>query len=200
DNHIIRSVLLTLADWSDGTPGTRLHGNPMYLGVVGGAYQTTFAALLTGTARAAIEEYEQIIRNKSVIGNPRLLRMNDPENQRPFGQAMSLADCAEAAALAAGQLYMDQCARWARDGTPIAPAETLRIWGIAREASLMACDAVELLFLTSGATTANRGQRLQRYFRDVQMYRIHPSAQPIVQTMRGQASLGLPVQLLGPPP
>jgi 3-hydroxy-9,10-secoandrosta-1,3,5(10)-triene-9,17-dione monooxygenase len=194
------NVLLSLEDWSNGTPGTRLHRNPMYLGVVGGAYQTTFSAMLTGTARAALEEYEQVIRTKTALGNPNLLRLHDPENQRPYGKARSLADSAEAVTLAAAQLYMDQCQRWAKDGTPISPADTLRIWGMAQEACFLACDAVELLFHTAGATTANRGQRLQRYFRDVQMYRIHPAAQPIVATFRAQADLGLPVTLFGGPP
>jgi 3-hydroxy-9,10-secoandrosta-1,3,5(10)-triene-9,17-dione monooxygenase len=200
DRHITTwNVILTLADFSEGTPGTRLHGNPMYLGVVGGAYHTTFGAMLTGTARAALEEYEEIIRTKKVLGNPNMLRMNDVDHQRALGKAMALTDMAEATTLAAAQLYMDQCHRWAKDGTPITPADTLKIWSLAQQASLTACDAVELLFHTGGANAANRGQRLQRYFRDVQMYRVHPSSQPVVSTLRGQAHLGLPVAFGAPP-
>jgi 3-hydroxy-9,10-secoandrosta-1,3,5(10)-triene-9,17-dione monooxygenase len=125
DRHVTDwNVVLTLADFSKGTPGTRLHGNPMYLGVMGGAYHTTFGAMLTGTARAALEEYEEVIRTRKVLGNPDMFRMNDPEHQRAFGTAMGLADTAEAATLAAAQMYMDQCDRWATDGTPITPADT----------------------------------------------------------------------------
>jgi 3-hydroxy-9,10-secoandrosta-1,3,5(10)-triene-9,17-dione monooxygenase len=200
DRHITDwNVIMTLADFSKGTPGTRLHGNPMYLGVVGGAYHTTFGAILTGTARAALEEYDEIIRTRKVLGNPNMLRMNDPDHQRAFGKAMALTDIAEATTLAAAQMYMDQCRRWATDGTPITPADTLKIWSIAQQASLIACEAVELLFHTGGANAANRGQKLQRYFRDVQMYRVHPSSQPIVSTLRGQAYLGLPVAFGAPP-
>jgi 3-hydroxy-9,10-secoandrosta-1,3,5(10)-triene-9,17-dione monooxygenase len=200
DRHVTSwNVLLSLEDWRDGTPGTRLHNNPMYLGVVGGAYHTTFGAMLTGTARAALEEYEQIIRTRKVLANPNLLRMNDPESQRPFGKAMALTDAAEAVTLAAADLFMEQCHRWAKDGTPITPADTLRIWTMAQEACFMAADAVELLFHTGGATAANRGQRLQRYFRDVQMYRVHPSSQPLISILRGQANLGLPVAFGSPP-
>ena len=200
DHHVTSwNVLLSLENWTDGTPGTRLHGNPMYLGVVGGAYHTTFGAMLTGTARAALEEYEQIIRTKKVLANPNLLRMNDPESQRAFGRAMALTDTAEAATIAAAQMYVDQCNRWAADGTPITPADTLRMWTLSQQASLTACEAVEVLFHAGGATAANRGQRLQRYFRDVQMYRVHPSSQPVIWQLRGQAHLGLPV-LFGAPP
>jgi alkylation response protein AidB-like acyl-CoA dehydrogenase len=200
DRHVTTwNVIMTLDDFRDGTPGTRLHGNPMYLGVVGGAYHTTFGAMLTGTARAALEEYEQILRTKKVLGQPNLLRMSDPDSQRALGKAMALADMAEAATLAAAQMFIDQCHRWATDGTPITPADTLRMWTLAQEASLTACSAVELLFHTGGATAANRGQRLQRYFRDVQMYRVHPSSQPNVTMMRGQAHLGFPVVFGAPP-
>ena len=200
DRHIVTwNTILTLDDWSDGTPGTRLHGNPMYLGVVGGAYHTTFGAIYVGAARAALEEYEQVLRTRKVIANPNLLRMMDPESQRAFGNAQSLTDAAESVTLSAAQLFIDQCDRWARHGTPISTADTLRIWGMARQATLMACEAIEQLFHSAGATASNRGQRLQRYFRDAQMYRVHPSAQPIISTLRGTASLGLPVYF-GPPP
>ena len=56
---------------------------------------------------------------------------------------------------------------------PISAADTLRVWGIAREGCRAACEAVEMLFHSAGASVAKRGDRLQRYFRDVQMYRIH---------------------------
>ena len=40
-------------DWSKGTPGAILHGNPLYLGVFGGSYQLCFSAIMHGAARAA---------------------------------------------------------------------------------------------------------------------------------------------------
>ena len=95
---------------------------------------------------------------------------------------------------------MDYCARWGRDRTPITTEDTLRLWCMAQEACFMACEAVELLFKTSGAATANRGQRLQRYFRDIQMYLIHPSSQPWTSAARAQAHLKLPIAMFGVSP
>ena len=40
-------------------------------------------------------------------------------------------------------------------------------------------------------------QRMQRYFRDIQMYLVHPSSQPIVQSLYAQNYLGLAVGLPG---
>ena len=192
DRHIVDSnMLLSSEQFPDGTPGTRLHKNPMYLSVIGGAYHCEFGAITTGAARAALDEYEQILRTRKTPGGL-ALKLNDPESQRAFGQAINLTDSAEALTLAAAQLYMDQCHRWAKDGSPITARDTLQVWGMAREACLMACEAVELLFQTAGATVCLSGQRLQRYFRDVQMYRIHVTAQPQVATMTAQTHLGLP--------
>ncbi len=38
---------------------------------------------------------------------------------------------------------------------------------------------------------------MQRYFRDIQMYLVHPSAQPIVDQFYAQNHLGLAVGLPG---
>ncbi len=38
---------------------------------------------------------------------------------------------------------------------------------------------------------------MQRYFRDIEMYRLHIQAQPNLPTARGQVALGLQANLLG---
>ncbi len=103
---------------------------------------------------------------------------------------MNLADAAEAVTFVAVEAYMEQCRRWERDRTPILAADTLKLWGMAQEASQLACRAVDLLFETAGPRASMGGQRLQRYFRDIQMYRVHTTAQPSFVTLRAQAHLG----------
>ena len=188
-------LILTSNGFNDGTPGTRLHGDPMYLGVAGGAYLTEFGAITTGAARAAVEAYETLIRATPMAGGQ--TRLHDPEAHRALGKALNLADAAEAITVAAAQAYMDQCARWAADRTPITMADTLRVWGMSQEACQLACRAVDLLFETAGARVALSGNRLQRYFRDVQMYRVHITAQPQWASWRAQAHLGLAAERPG---
>jgi len=72
----------------------------------------------------------------------------------------------------------------------------MRVWGVSREACRSACEAVEILFRSIGASAARRGDRLQRYFRDTQMYRIHFQSQALSAMLRAQTQLGLPL----PPP
>ena len=126
-----------------------------------------------------------------------MMRSDDYETQQPFGHALSLVDSAEAITLAIGQTFMEQCAEWARTGRHITAKDTMTLWGMARRASLMACEAIETLFHASPVKAANRGQKLQRYFRDAQMYRIHPSAQPWVELGRARAEFGVPIERFG---
>lgn len=192
ERHVVDvDFMMSSARYNDGTPGTRLHGDPMYIGVAAGAFLTEFGAITTGAARAALEEYQRLLDVTPMPRGGGLKRRSDPEAWRALGRAMNLTDAAEAVTMAAVNAYMQQCAKWAEDRTPILAADTLKIWGMSQEASQLACRAVDLLFETAGPRAALGGQRLQRYFRDIQMYRIHTTAQPSFASLRAQAHLGI---------
>jgi 3-hydroxy-9,10-secoandrosta-1,3,5(10)-triene-9,17-dione monooxygenase len=197
DRHIIRSPvgLLTTDSLPGGTPGTRLHGEGLFLGIIFGWFSCEFGAIFTGAARAALEEYERLLRGKPLLFDPQRTRMHDPELQRIFGEALCRADAAEALTLSATRLHMEQCDRWMKERQPITAADTLRVWGMAREGCRAACECVEMLFHSAGASGAKRGDRLQRYFRDVQMYRVHFQSQAITPMLRAQLQLGTEVPL-----
>ena len=197
DRHIVDGILLALPPGQEDTPGTRLHKNPMYLGIMGGAYHATFTAILTGTAYAAIDEYESIMRRKTVMGNPKLLKLNDPTSQLAIGEALALTHAAEKICIASMQEYHEQCERWATTGQPITATDTFKIWAQAQQGCYMACEAVQKLFRSASASSTAKGQRMQRYFRDIQMYLVHPSGQPIVSQLYALNYLGLGAGLPG---
>ncbi|HVG51916.1 MAG TPA: acyl-CoA dehydrogenase family protein [Xanthobacteraceae bacterium] len=161
----------------DGTAGTRLHGNPMYLGRLAGPFHITLVMPVVGAARAALDEYEEIITTRKTLSMPAILRFEHADFQRSYGQALTLTDAAEGLMIRVCEMYHDYCRRWAEHGTPITTEETMRLWGMAQHAGRMACEAVELLFHTGGSSPARKGHKLQRYFNDVAMYRGHSSAQ-----------------------
>jgi 3-hydroxy-9,10-secoandrosta-1,3,5(10)-triene-9,17-dione monooxygenase len=195
DAHIVPSPigLLSTDGLPDGTPGTRLHQEGLFLGIIFGWFSCEFGAILTGAARAALEEYERILTAKPMLFDPTRKRMHDPDLQRLLGEAMCRADAGEALTLQATRLYSQQNDAWMKQRQPISAADTLRVWGIAREGCRAACEAVEMLFHSAGASVAKRGDRLQRYFRDVQMYRIHIQSQPMAPMLRAQFQLGVDV-------
>ena len=194
EHHIAWGNFLLEQTNPKGTPGTALHGNPMYLGVVGGPYHLTFSAMFAGTARAALDEYEQLIRTRKAIGNPALYIYQQSDVQRALGEALVLTDSAEVLLYAAADMFREYCERWVRHGTPISAADTMKIWNLARQSTLMSCRAVELLFHNGTPTVTTRGHNLQRYFRDTQMYMVHPAAQPWVVTARAQTAMNLPIE------
>lgn len=198
DSHIVPSPIARLSTEGipDGTPGTRLHKEGLFLGLIFGWFSCEFGAILTGTARAACEEYERQLRAKPSFSDPSRTRMHEPEFQRLYGEAMCRADAAEALTLGATRMFMDQCERWMKSAEPVTAEDTMRVWGTSREGCRAACECVEMLFKSVGASVARRGERLQRYFRDVQMYRIHFQSQALSPMLRAQAVLGLPI----PPP
>jgi 3-hydroxy-9,10-secoandrosta-1,3,5(10)-triene-9,17-dione monooxygenase len=198
DRHIAPSPIVRLSTEGlpDGTPGTRLHHDGLFLGLIYGWFSCEFAAILAGTARGACGEYERQLRTKPSFADPTRMRMEEPEFQRLYGEALCRADAAEALALAATRLYADQCQRWARDRVPVRAEDSLQVWGISREGCRAACEAVEMLFHSIGASVVRRGERLQRYFRDVQMYRVHFQSQAFSPVLRSRVQLGLNI----PPP
>ncbi len=193
DHHICRGDVLfgQEIDWSQGTIGARLHGDPTYLGVAGGIYHLTFSAIMSGAARAALDEYEQAIETRKVIGNPAMTLAQDPDVHRTLGEILTLIESAETIMYGAIGHWEESIDRWSRTGAPITPEDTMRIWALGRQSSFMSCQAVEMMFHTATPRSANKGQRLQRYFRDVQMFRIHPSSQNWVPHARGETHLGL---------
>jgi 3-hydroxy-9,10-secoandrosta-1,3,5(10)-triene-9,17-dione monooxygenase len=186
------------AGMEHGTPGTRLHGNPMYLGRLAGPFHATLVMPIVGAARAALDEYEEIITTRKTLSMPQIARFQHADFQRSFGGALTLTDAAEALMIKGCEMYADYCERWARDGTPITIEDNMRLWGMIQHAGRMACEAVELLFHTAGSAPARKGHRLQRYFNDVAMYRGHSSSQFLAfQSGLARLHFGLPWGMYG---
>jgi 3-hydroxy-9,10-secoandrosta-1,3,5(10)-triene-9,17-dione monooxygenase len=198
DRMIVGAEMMTSSEpWPDGTWGTKLYGDPLYLAVLMGWFHCEFGAIMTGSARAALDEFEELARTKPMFTDPTQKRIEDPFTQNLYGIAVGKVDAAEALTLAAIELLAEQQRRWAADGTPITPKDSMKIWSMAREACRMANDATESLFHAAGASAGRSSQRLQRYFRDIEMYRLHIQSQPTLPTVRGRLEFGLPTVLLG---
>ncbi len=168
------------ADWTHGeavAPGAALHGSPLYCGRIYAVYHAGLVIPVIGAARAALEEYEQIITTKLTYFPPQVPRYTHPDYQRPFGHALALTDAAEAIVLRAGEEYMERAARWTRTGEPFTREDDVRLFAMIQQAGQLAAQAVQIIFAASSSSAAKRGTRLQRYYRDVAMYHGHIAAQ-----------------------
>ncbi len=160
----------------NGTPGTRLHGNPMYLGRMMGPYHCSLVSVVVGTAWAALDEFETLMLRNRSLAEPALLWADHPDYLRPFGLALAMTEAAETILHGVADRYMEYCHRWQRDRTPISVEDNLRLWALAQQAGGLARQAVELMFQNSLSAPTRKGSRLERYFRDVAMYNSHVSA------------------------
>ena len=67
-----------------------------------------------------------------------------------------------------------------------------------QNAGWLACDAVELIFRAASSSASKKGQRIERYFRDVAMYRSHISAQlPTFAGGLARLHFGQPMVMFG---
>ena len=181
---VSRAAFEVIDDWGgdrtdgmeNGTPGTRLHGNPMYLGRMMGPYHCSLVSVVVGAAWAALDEFETLMLRNRSLADPTLLWADHPDYLRPFGLALSMTEAADTILFGVADRYKAYCQRWQRDRTPITVEDNLRLWGLAQQAGGLARQAVELLFQNSLSAPTKKGSRLERYFRDVAMYNSHVSA------------------------
>lgn len=157
--------------------GATLHNDPMYSKRVGGFFHGELVSIQVGAARAALDDYENIIRTRTTPRPPFLPRYQHVDFQRSFGLARGMIDAAEAAVLHAAEMYMEMCHREVQEGVPFTVDDDFRLWGIIQNAGRLAWEGTELLFRTAGSSAARNGQRIQRYYRDMSIYRGHFSAQ-----------------------
>jgi 3-hydroxy-9,10-secoandrosta-1,3,5(10)-triene-9,17-dione monooxygenase len=169
-HHALENVWMVDTDVSDGTPGYRLHGNPMYAGRTLSFFESELAAVMVGAARGALEEYESTLRTRKTQRPPIVERYLDPDYQRWFGRALGLVAAAEAMVVQCATQYMEICGRIVAGGPPFSRREDLRLNIVAREALTMAWNAMQgEIFRTAGTSMARNGQRLERIFRDMAM-------------------------------
>jgi 3-hydroxy-9,10-secoandrosta-1,3,5(10)-triene-9,17-dione monooxygenase len=186
-------------DWTHldvQAPGAALHGNPMYCGRIYAVYHAGLVIPVIGAARAALEEYEQIITTRLTYFPPQVPRYTHPDYQRTYGQALALTDAAEAIVLQAGEQYMALAERWDQAGEPFSREQDVRMFAMLQQAGQLAARAVELIFAAAGSSAAKRGTRLQRYYRDVAMYQGHIAAQHLATAGElARVHFGLPDSL-----
>ena len=180
DHVFVPERCTSVSTWTrrtDPAPGMALHGNPLYCGRIYAVYHVGLVIPMIGAARAALDEYEQIITTKNTIFPPQVPRYTHPEFQRAYGHALALTDSAEAIIMQIGEQYMELARSWADGGEPFTREMDVRLYAMTQQAGQLAVRAVTEIFAASSSSAAKRGQRMQRYYRDVSMYHGHISAQ-----------------------
>ncbi|HXQ27302.1 MAG TPA: hypothetical protein VN822_12910 [Candidatus Acidoferrales bacterium] len=175
-HHVIPLDMLNI-ELASGTPGSHLHGNPMYAGRCLSFFHGELVSVLTGLGYAAIDEYEKIIRARNTLYPPMIPRYLHPDYQRYLGLALGMMNAAKRLVVNAGDVYMEYCRRGFEGGEPFTMEEDLELVASLEHGGRLAWEAIEMLFRTAGTSAAKDGERMQRYYRDASIYRGHLSAQ-----------------------
>ncbi len=176
DRYVVPGDILNL-DLTGGTIGGRLHGDAMYAGQTLSYFNLELVPVIVGTAWAAVDEYRDLVTTRMSPLPPMRLRREIPEHQRNFGLAVGRTEAAQRILLQAADDYVASAQRGLAGGAPFTGLEDRRLSLSLREAGLMACGVVEMLAAASGTSASADGQRMQRYLRDVLVYRTHINAQ-----------------------
>lgn len=164
-------------DYAEPSVGNLLHGNPMYLGPVASFFHLALVTPMVGAAKAAIDQYEEIITTRPTTFPPFALRREDPHHKADLGMAMTMADTAEGIVVRVCEQYLEHCADLTERGIPFTMEKDVRMYGMIQRAGEMASEAVGMLHRSAGSSAGKRGDPMERYFRDVSMYRGHVAAQ-----------------------
>jgi 3-hydroxy-9,10-secoandrosta-1,3,5(10)-triene-9,17-dione monooxygenase len=178
-----------------GTPGSKLHGNPMYAHRAPSFYHGELAAIIVGTAYAAADEYARILSERPQLLDPSRTRAELHDHQRHLGEALGAIHTAEAALQHTAEAWMEACRRNVSGEEPFTTAVDNRLALVFQRAGHMAYDVLQgTLFRTAGSRHARDGERMQRYFRDAATYWTHVAAsmaEPLARRV-GCDRLGLP--------
>ena len=158
-------------------PGRDVHANPMFRGPLASLLISEPAAVCVGIAKAAIDEYIEILTTRNQYGPMSPKRGELGVFQRLLGEATAYVDTAEAALDRLAELWMEAARGAAETGVPASDETDRRLILIEQQIIELASRAVEVVFRTSGSSASNKGQRVERYFRDLNMVRTHVTLQ-----------------------
>jgi 3-hydroxy-9,10-secoandrosta-1,3,5(10)-triene-9,17-dione monooxygenase len=169
-HYVLEETWMVDLDPSGGTPGSRLHGNPLYAGRSLSFFQGEITAIMIGAVQGALDEYVEILRARKTQRPPIVARYLDPDYQRWLGVALGKLATAEAALLQCAEQYMELCRRNVEDGIPFTREDDLRLNVVGREAMTLAWDTMQgHVFRTAGTNATRNGDRIERVFRDMSM-------------------------------
>jgi 3-hydroxy-9,10-secoandrosta-1,3,5(10)-triene-9,17-dione monooxygenase len=159
-------------------PGREVHANPMYR--AGGLFSLLFSeitAVAVGTARGALDIYEQTLLTRSTTVLPIMPMKDHPDYHRFYGEAVQLIDVAEGALLAFDRDYMEWSRQEVEEGVPFSAEREQRLGLRKQLCSKLASDAVDLMTRTGASSTMKTGTVMQRYRRDMTMLMTHNTVQ-----------------------
>ncbi|MGH6980548.1 MAG: hypothetical protein ACREFC_05020, partial [Stellaceae bacterium] len=152
------------------TPGWKFHNDSLYAGQFLGYAGGSLACSQVGAAKAAMAEYERIVRSSRAHYGPDVMKFEHPDFQRVFCLGMSMTLSAEALLLDTGRMYMAY-SRGEVTGEPFTMLKAYQMMGIHHQIIRLAWEAGLEFFRAASSSNALDGQPMQRFFRDLATFK-----------------------------
>jgi 3-hydroxy-9,10-secoandrosta-1,3,5(10)-triene-9,17-dione monooxygenase len=152
---------------------TSVHANPMYNGAKGSYFLIELGSVIIGTARGALDLYEDICRTKLMRFPPKIPLFESHEFQQYFGDAQGKIDSAEALLLRVTEQYVEACVSDPITSGTFSDETDRRLFVCGQEACRLAWDALEIIFSTAGTSIGGRDSMLARIYRDAAVQKTH---------------------------
>jgi 3-hydroxy-9,10-secoandrosta-1,3,5(10)-triene-9,17-dione monooxygenase len=180
-------------DESRSATHSSVHPNPIYNTRHLNFFHGEIAAIMTGAAEAALDEFERIIRtHRTADPLPPGLRADAVDYQRPFGLGLAMARAARHTVLGVAREHTERCRLAAEERAPYLIEDDLLLESTHGQAAQLAFETIEMLARMSGSSNAVRkGKRMERYLRDALVYRSHQQGASVemMATMLARARL-----------
>jgi 3-hydroxy-9,10-secoandrosta-1,3,5(10)-triene-9,17-dione monooxygenase len=168
DRFVMPGTSLMEMDVSGGTPGLRLHGNPLYAGSSYSFFLLEAAAVCTGIAKNALGAFDELMA-KTTSFPPIVPRVEDADYQRWYGIGAGKVIAAEALVNACAKEWMDIAERRAFDRY-----QDMRLVAMSREVLDLCWEALhDGFFRVAGSGSVLNGARMERLWRDMSTLRSH---------------------------
>jgi 3-hydroxy-9,10-secoandrosta-1,3,5(10)-triene-9,17-dione monooxygenase len=182
DDVVVPEHLSVVYDFKDhvlgahGTIGYQQHRNPIYLGRTIAFFNCELVATQIGAAWAAFDVFDELMTERPTSFPPIMPRTDSAEYHRWYGKILAQIDAAETLLLGAMRQYTELGRLWERTGQEFTPEDDARLRGVILQAAQLANEAVDLAFSTAGSSAARLGSPMEKYYRDVAMFKTHIAA------------------------
>lgn len=168
DRFVMPGTSLMEMDVSGGTPGLRLHGNPLYAGSSYSFFLLEAAAVCTGIAKNALNAFDELML-KTTSFPPIVPRVEDPDYQRWYGIGAGKVIAAEALMTTCAREWMEIAERGAFDRY-----QDMRLVAMSRQILDLCWEAMhDVFFRVAGSGSVLNGARMERLWRDMSTLRSH---------------------------
>ena len=164
--YVLPNTSIMHMDATEGTVGSRLHGNSMYGGTQQSFFLINLAALATGMAKNAMAAFEELM-GKTTAFPPIVPRTEDPSYQRWYGLSAGKVMTAETLTVAAARKWQEVAEQGATR------EDDMGVVLLGRETFDLCWSAVTEVFRVAGSSAVVDGSRMQRAWRDMSTLRSH---------------------------